>query len=518
VHPGALLQLRPSSMAAGYGGSGKEDPLDFALSPNVGEGENSMKSVVGKHFQAILTPLAEHVRELQSQMHNTMHEAALLTARVDKNDVMSSHHERQLGEVWSAVAENTSKNHDLQGTTTQLQDRTGNLEGDVKSMSVALNKADDQLQGLTSSHAEMRRVQDDHAAFLTRMQGLVGPGGGLSKRMDVAEASLADAQTHLKSMTEQQAETTKGLMEARKLTEGLEHTSRRLAADVARNQKESDQNFARLGAKATNLDSELRSLGLQLRVDVRRMQELVNSTSTNVNYVSQRVERLEKLQLEVGQEDDEPGAGGGGLGGDDSGMGNKLYAMQKELAQCVEDLSTLKDDLSGKVIDLGRKVPKLTERVTTAEDTIRDHTAKMFTTSRAVSDLEKHQETLTQQIDSQASTIKDMQQTDEMLRLKSQQHQSDLDRHKQDISKARSELEVHENKLDDIVSTLNGTNGTVTKIGTQVTLAHEYLQGLRLGFQDTNRKVQIGENGMLSPKSARGRKLAPLGTPFSATS
>lgn len=508
-------------MAAGYGGSGKEDPLDFALSTNVGEGENSMKSVVGKHFQAILTPLAEHVREMQSQMHNMLQEAALLTARADKNDAMTAHHERQFGEVWSAVAENTSKNHDLQGTATQLQERTGKLEGDVNSMSVALNKADDQLQGLTSSHAEMRRVQDDHVAFVTKMQGLVGPGGGLSKRMDVAEASLADAQTHLKSMTEQQAETTKGLMEARKLTEGLEHTSRRLAADVARNQKESDQHFARLGAKATNLDSELRSLGLQLRVDVRRMTELVNSTSANVNYVSQRVERLEKLQMDVGQEDDEPGAGGGAGGGglgDDSGMGNKVFAMQKELAQCVEDLATVKDDLSGKVNDLGRKLPKLTDRVTTSEDTLKDHSAKMTTTSRAVSDLEKHQETLIQQLDSHSSTIRDMHQTDEMLKLKTQQHQSDLDKHRQDITKARSELEVHENRLDENLATLNGTNGTVTKIGTQVTLAHEYLQGLKLGFQDTNRKVQVGENGMLSPRSGRGRKLAPLGSPFSATS
>eukprot|EP00930_Biecheleria_cincta_P047672 TRINITY_DN33099_c0_g1_i1.p1 TRINITY_DN33099_c0_g1~~TRINITY_DN33099_c0_g1_i1.p1 ORF type:complete len:543 (-),score=118.10 TRINITY_DN33099_c0_g1_i1:105-1628(-) len=507
-------------MTAGYGGSGKEDPLDLTLSTNLGEGENSMKSVVGKHFQGILAPLAEHVRELQSQMHNVMHEAALLAARVDKADAIASQQERQLGEVWSAVAENTKTIHDL--PITQLQDRTVKLESDTNSMSAALNKADDQLQGLTSSHAEMRRVQDDHSAFVTKLQRLVGPGEGLSKRMDIAEASLADAQTHLRSMAEQQAETTKGVMETRKLLEGLEHTSRRLAADVARNRKESDQHFARLSGTATKLDSELRSLGLQLRVDVRRMQELVNTTSTNVTYVGGRVERLEKLQLEDvgGQEDaDEPGPGGGfGGGGDDSGMMNKLFVVQRELAQCVEDLGALKDDLSGKVTDLGKKIPKLTERVETAEDSIKEHAVKITTMNRSISDLEKHQDELTQKTHTQASTIKEMQQTDEMLRLRSQQHQDDLDKDKQGISKAQAELEAHGNKLDDIVATLNGTNGTVTKIGTQVSLAHEYLQGLKLGFQDTNRKVQVGENGMLSPKSARGRKLAPLGAPFSATS
>jgi chromosome segregation ATPase len=71
-----------------------------------------------------------------------------------------------------------------------------------------------------------------------------------------------------------------------------------------------------------------------------------------------------------------------------------------------------------------------------------------------------------------------------------------------DVGSTSEEIKLMSKDISDI-------QGALSKIAMRLELAHEYVQGLGKGFQDTHKRVTAGLDGMVAPKTVSNRKMLP---------
>lgn len=460
-----------------------------------------MQMFVQQHLVGILSPLAEHIREVQQQVQTVRDEFLGKSVAIGKNSVQVKEHgdlllalKREMDQVNAAVAKSQIENS--------------------KMIEVMSKAHADRIQGL--------QVQFDQEYFTmrTRIDELEAFGKDSGARTAALETSCevlgttsaahtAQVQT-LEESCDRNNHCWLGLSDRLEVTrhhaDEISQELQRLKLQVASFQNEAVDGRTRTNRRLDQLQTELAE---QLE-EMRAVQERLTTSETGLNRVIHDFSSMEAHMVHDEEEEAENKKGQ-----------SALERLGKRLAKMRDELTTLSQQLHD------RAMGELQIVVATVENNAMstEHNAS------AIESLEGKLNELRQHLDRETAAVAEQGRhqvallggrTDaaeaDLERLSSDQQATSamLDVRRIEIEKMRAAYQTTHSQVQVLTGDVNGLSSQfgvaeqeMSSMARRLDLAHDFLQGFGKGLQDTHQQVLDGKSGMLPYKEVLRPKLLP---------
>lgn len=467
-----------------------------------------MQRFFQEHLTGILRPINEHVQELQEQTRALALDLARTDARVYGYLNKVEAHEHQLSGLKASHGDMGTALLELRADVARggerhaaLEQHHGKTRGDLDCMARDFQSTASSLRHLEQA---LRQAADDSAASAQTLRDELSEASRRAARLEASFAQLDSAHRGLAG--DVGGPFAQGLKEAtglgalnaqrlEKLAAGMafqREDHERLAGDV----RGSQQRFAQelRGAREA---SETASVGLaslrtevcsaaradELEQDLRSLQEKVQKQH---GVFSARTSKLDDMFGQVSKGLTEMMSSSSAPGGDDDGEkddANVLADLGKVVVQTASDVkqqALYLRHLREADDRRGRHLQGLEERVAGLSECARDLTQRAETSEERLGVCESSQR--------EAAAAVQVQRL-ELERAHKRQQQ---------LSTSLGGATANIRLVNDHVR-LVGQD--VARQAAKVDVAHEYIDGLGHGLQDTHRCVMTGQEGLLAPKS-----------------
>mmetsp|Transcript_37568 Transcript_37568/g.69949 ORF Transcript_37568/g.69949 Transcript_37568/m.69949 type:complete len:514 (-) Transcript_37568:89-1630(-) len=470
---------------------------------NTGEGEHNMKIFIQEHMTSILQPLAERVNEITRNMERAQEDMNIMNDRVDRNtEHLHDHDQKMFG----------------------LNQGVNRIQEDMK---LARTERED----ISNKQVSQESALDSLAAAVRNHEGQLGANNSVQrdfeKSMEDVDSRLRQLQLSLSEQNILHLAFSDRLNENRSLIEGL--NDRHLEAMKALQQcKQSDENTR------TTLKRHINASDRQKKDDLRSMQMLDDRTKAVEAMfldLSQKVElqgktvRTSSLQLKQMMADMEQVTGVQSDHSQDRGRSpTELLAVRMQ--RCEEGLSAVGKKEATDVHSMRIQIKDLQDQMGLSRTEIAKGKAGIDALEKAVrghndrlgkdEDRLMGHDTAVARLSKQAGQAHaDIQNLTTLERdLVSQLHMqaSEIKKTNSHIAKTNEDLDHTNRDLSDVREDLGGAHSKLAATAHSMELAHEYLQGLAKGFQDTHKRVSIGADGMIQPKHLQRKMLPDIST------
>lgn len=453
------------------------------------EDEDSMQGLIRHMICMILQPFAEHVRQLQTQMLHAQKDMHLLDDRVNHNKAHLDAHDRDILGMRSTDGALSARMDKMALEIAKEHEEAVKLEHDLEATKVALTKTNDRAQNLKMYVDAMQQRFDELDDGVAGMKGNVTKMDKTLKGHLKQFSQLKEAHDELIGRHSDGA----GALDMHKEQyESLEREFQRFLKNHKKQTEEDTQILGSLNAHVTSLHAVVEDT----RDSLQKTSSDLRSTNGDVQMVRDTLEHVTG-QLKVVDE-----------------MQRAQQDMNHNLRKTMEMLSKTDDAVEklGDSFVLDRK---------SANAVMQDLRAKAETHAESISGLSKMQsrqgdllkDTVwrTDKLQRESKRLQEQADNDEMelqnLSASLKNANIKLEAHAQEHLKTQQDMQGLTKELDNSMNQMKGdlgtTGSTLAKLNARFEATTGNIQGIGKGLQDVHRHIQAGENGMLSPKTAR---------------
>merc|ERR1719440_2338776 len=193
-------------------------------------------------MMSILHPFAEHVRELQSQMHELSDSMSKTCSDVDQHKTKLHHHEVQIVALFDKAKESTEKTNTMSKDLAETRRDLRETQSSHATVKVSLSKAEDVLQTTVSTVAGLKQEAADVGAKVSR---LLTDSAELTRRLDEnVERKMESMHNFCKELNDQQFDLQKNFKEANSSAAATAQRLHSLTQACNQKHKEDEANFA----------------------------------------------------------------------------------------------------------------------------------------------------------------------------------------------------------------------------------------------------------------------------------
>jgi len=471
-------------------------PLTCTLSPYGGEAGPSMQRFINEHVTCILQPITEHIQELQDKMQVLTQDLGNTDARVYGYLGKLEAHEKDLHELRTGHADTGEALRGLRAELAGTGERHAALErhhnetrGDLGRTARSLKTTAASLEQL--QHALGQAVEESSSSLKQLREELTAVSGRTARvqesfaRLDTAHRDLADVVRESLTPAIQEAKDLGGL-NARHLE--------KIAATVDSNREDHER-----------LLGDLRQTDHRLEQDLRGAREALESALA-AGLTGLRAEAVAASRRT------------GTLEEDLKALRGEVQVQRKVLKDQLRDLEVELSDLSTRLGNLQTASTGAADALE-APQTVGGNVKQQAGTLRhlleaderrghhlqslagRVAGLEDRTAGLTQRMDISESRLKACEATQREAAGALDTHRLELDRSHQRQQQMSTSLGGATANLRIVGDQLRSVGHDVARHAMRLDLAHEYIDGMGKGFQDTHRSVLTGQDGLLPPKS-----------------
>jgi len=468
-----------------------------------------MQRFMQEHLTSILQPITEHVQELQEGVEKLTRDLGLTDTRVygylSKLEAHDSHISRlrsgqkEAGEALDMLREGLAgagRRHE------ELDHRHGETKGDV-------GRVLREVKAATSSVDQLQR------ALRQAVDESSGADKALRQELSEANRQIARLQSsfvqldaeHQKLATLVRLEQSQALQETKELGALNGRRLDQLLAVTDKEREGNEQLFTELRKHDQSLQQELRAASEKMEqehaANLNSVREELRDVWNNSREVGEKVqalqERLEQSSLE-----------------------RRVDQVEEALQQIACDLESNKgtsdEENPGQGLsDLGKSLQQTTSEIKQQALTVRHlresderRSHQLQSIEARTSALEDRARTLAERGDTAEAKIKGCEASHRDTAGKIDQHRLELDRAEQRHQQLSTSLGGTTANLRLLGDQLKLVGQDVAKHTDRLEVAHEYIDGMGKGFQDTHKRMLAGKDGLLPPK---GLLLGQEGTP-----
>lgn len=491
-------------MPLGEAGEAADAPLVaamFELSPNNGEGELSMSTLIQKHMTNILAPLAERVMDLEER--GLRHDAAAAAAD-DRAESVGSKldlHDRRLATLSTDLARTTQDLLAASEGLGEYSERQAAFDKDHEFTRSLANRLESGLKDSNAVVLDLQRARDEFDNRLRELQRAVS-------ETNIAHLNINDRMSELRNrhegLNDRHLEVVKSVQETKQTDENTRQALKRFTSIFDKQRKEDGRAMATADDRIKNLEES-----------VSDAQHKVELCAKTVKPMKKEVDRLK------GSLDEVIGASRAANGGQPANLEQRLRKVEDVMINLNRLPSSdargptntegqqqaLRDAISKNASDLARHGANFDNLA----QIISSNTNRVQHNEGVLSEMGTRQEKLKEQVENNDKEVRSLAQSiqrDATNRIEAQA--LELAKTNTSLMQERQRVDTNTSTLFNLQTELGSTNGQLNKVGQSIDLAHEYFNGLSKGLQDTHKRVLAGQDGMLPPKTATPRRPLPV--------
>jgi len=501
-----------------------EDPvLGMTMLPSNGEHGNAMQVFIQEHLTTILQPLAETIQELKYAVKICKDDSALANSIAERNLESIATHEQKIVLFGGALERVTNDIKDQRVEVQEAVDEFVKIEVEIDNTKVSVAKTEGYLQSCITSSAEVRRMIDDVDSRLRQVQLSVSE---TNVHHMAFEDRICEIRNTYDGLNERHMQMMSTLQQYRQSDENTRSVVKRSVATADKHKKDSQRSFTLLddrlkSAEAMLLDTshstqrnskQLKQLSSDVKQVTGEMGEVVGAQEMAAAQQHKTVEPARQtIEQKVAAAQDANPQGGGS-----AGMGNRMGQLEQgilllnrsqEHEKKTLDLKCKEmDDLIKKTIvdvrDLAPVIEHTAKAITLLEDKVLRNESKVAQVESGFDPVVKKCEKVEQDIRGFPAQLRELAAVIDMRKHDKEMTDAGIANVNKDIAGVHTAMRT-------IAKDQVEYAGSLTKITMRIELAHEYMQGMSKGFQDTHRRVAAGLDGMHPPKTVQQRKTLP---------
>eukprot|EP00927_Polykrikos_kofoidii_P055541 TRINITY_DN49769_c0_g1_i1.p1 TRINITY_DN49769_c0_g1~~TRINITY_DN49769_c0_g1_i1.p1 ORF type:complete len:549 (+),score=93.77 TRINITY_DN49769_c0_g1_i1:118-1647(+) len=460
-----------------------------------------MQEFIRHHMMSILHPVAQHVREVQLELHTLGSDFSSLSIGWQQNRQLIDDQDCQLKLVHAKTDELNRRMDLITNAWTKMTDVTSSR------YSVE--------EELSSARKNSVHIQDSTEAMK-----------GFRKRLDTIESSIQAIQVGMIKTEGDVTEQAASLTRLNECYEGVNYRNIDLAREL--------ENFGQANAATTRALKKVTATADQQREEESKniarladhansIEELVNECNKSTLRLDDRIKTLESdsRRLESALEHE---AGVGAklevVQRSQSEMfnvvkehGKSLLAIDERVVDLKKEVLAEKKSCAVQSRDLQSKIDGNVSAVGEVQELVHTHSTEIAKVDRLANDLLRDYRGLRDLSDGSLKDIRNLINAQKEHACKIELHTMELNKTQSEMRETGSGLEESMRNLKSFKEDLGATIVNVSKLNSCYDSCTRNLQGLSRGFQDAYRHVIAGENGMLPPKHSLAlvdRQLTPI--------
>mmetsp|Transcript_31620 Transcript_31620/g.73767 ORF Transcript_31620/g.73767 Transcript_31620/m.73767 type:complete len:556 (-) Transcript_31620:107-1774(-) len=490
--------------------------LRCALSPNNGEGSESMQMLVEQHLTSILRPIGEHVAELQLQVSRLQEDVQAIqaercTERLDGHDAELATLKEHLASTAASLDRACGQLGDLSMRHRELHRGFQDLISDYAVTKTAVAKVDDhqkqQEEATKQSASNMRGVVAELDSRTIELQRNFETLPPLLERLD---GELADLRRSHIGVCERH------IALSRSHETVIEDCST-LHDDIHKLHQELDVHKD----EVMPIFDELRNHSTAIEQDVSAVQKDVTDLASTVKLEASRTERLQvsAIALRRGIDAVESRKCEKQIVTDlEEVLKNRVYNVETELLDLGRRLAievaknplSLAQDLAQHLNVTAAAVERQRDEMTGLDERQRHHNVQLRCLDMRTRDLAKEDQMLGAWVDVADVHLNSVVKAQQASEVVVEAHGRALERVSGLQKSANAGIHQANLNIKNLHGTVGAQNDTIAKLSARLELAHEYVDGVGKGLQDTHQQVLTGTGGMLAPKGGAGRVLPEI--------
>jgi len=464
--------------------------------------EKSMQSFIRSHMMSMLTPVADHVREMQNQLGQLQKKVDLASAGVDENRTQLEEQHADVVALRECLVSQDSEVEKLRSDLAQVQREKQRLHGDHD---VTKNDLAKVAGNLRTSNVVLKAIQQKTEDLDGDIRTLQQGHQKMAKNILEQGEMVAQNREFAENLNGRHADTVRDLSSVAKAHRDTDATMRDFM-HVCEN-KDAGYHAEFLRITDTTESIETRLGGTQQHVleamDGLKLLDaglrLIRSSLDHDEGSSRKVDQLylwrEKTTIALKEQSDNI-----------SKLEEALAQVQNTTVSDKENSDHRFRDVDKRINHQGTKLEKLGVAVNLQGESVSRNES-------SIGKLERGIEALGEQADL-------MRADHQALRALQNEATNKLEGHRILLSKTQAELQHAGNeigKTNGAVSTLKDglaeAHMHVSRLGSRYDACTRNILGMSKGFQDMSRHMNQGEQGLLPPKTPR--KLPELNTALS---
>jgi len=463
-----------------------------------GEEESHTQDFIRSHMMSILHPVAEHGRELESQVNQLSQALSATDALVSGSQAANKQHDQDVEALRSGFAQLGRQVEKLQAELSRSNREKSRLDTDHE-----LTKAD-----LTKAVGHVRSSGDTLKALQKKVEDMDADMGALR---------VANGQTNRSLMGFEE-----GLNQLRDLHEGLNGRQVDMVKDMGDISRFGVENHRNLQNFRDEYNRD-KQAGQHERCQIRDHAQTLDNRLGYVQLENQaQADTLKNLEAQVKllkasvEEEDGASRRMDALQTGQSDISKKFQDMSERLA-CSEAkvaglhglvhaekdrIATIHKDMDGKTLLNAHRMDSFDERQRRQEE-------NATRSDQAIEALQQGQEKLEetdQALDRRLQNFRSWQTT---ASPKIESNGVQVAMAQADMQQTKAQLESVNGALDALKQEIASLSLTLSKVSSRYDSCNKSIQGLSKGFADTFRHVVHGEHGMIAPKTSPGSGRLP---------
>jgi len=504
----APIDFRPETPLSDDPSFGK---AGVTMLPSSGDGENSMKLFMMEHLTFILQPLSETITEVQNSLKRIRDDTAHATSIAERNMEHISAHEQKLILLGAGLSRVNDDITNQRKETAVALEKFVTLEGEVDLTNVSLTKMEAYVKATANAGHDLPQMVDDFdlrirqaeltvsemnvfaMAFTDRLHEMRNLHDGLDNRhlqTVVALQELKKSEENTRTVVQRQVATRDSIKKDVERSVTLLEDRLKVAEEMVLESKQKTQETAKgLKAMEEGLQGVLGEVG-----EVANVQQGLNATTKD------------RQSPEPAKQDQSPA----------ERFGSRMGKIEESISQINRNAAFEKDaqtkwqkevdEMINKcVIDMRDKSLNMEAATETAKGNENRSLRNEGRITMAESNIEKVMKLAEKGIEDAQILIqpfRELTYTVDLQKFEIEKVNQHVARVEEEIPPLSEEIEVLNRYVVDM-------QGVVSKIGMRLELAHEYMQGVSKGVQDTQKRVSAGLDGMMPPKNVTNRKMLP---------
>ncbi|CAE8743064.1 unnamed protein product [Polarella glacialis] len=469
--------------------------------PNNGEeDESEMHTFVEQYMLSLLSPVAEHVRDLEKQLDSLRGEVLAKSVGIGNNTALLRRHDQQLIDLTDGLTQASANTGRMNSELSAILEVTA--KGNRERGEAGLARAEQDLRTLAS---QVRKLEEAHVARDEKIHELSLFERSGSSALANHGSELGQLKDSFDKLHQRELGLSSRLEKNKMVVDDACGALHRLQLTTHASEEELKKSSAQTVKRLERVES--RFLAVQERVAA--IDEGVDSLGKNVKSLNGAMALMDLMPQDDGHVDHEKAASKNAM----ERLDQRLVQMREELTQVTTDLH---EEVSTKVDELRSSIGLNKERIDQHGDSILQ--------------LDESLVELRSQVHS--ADLRIMEQDGKQDALKEQTtmfegYFADIFGFQKDVA---SRLEVHENEFGKVGSRFDcveesvqalsadlnlvnrqvvATGDDVAKLAKRVDTSHNYLHGFTKGLQDVHRRVESGQDGMLTSKDRSQKRDLP---------
>lgn len=479
-------------------------------SSNVNEGSQSMQHFVQEHLTSILHPIAQNVDELQMQVQTLQKDLGLTDARVygylDKLSGLLS----DVPLLQKAAAQANADLGDLRRDHVEAKGKHTALDSDHVKTKGSLGDVANRLTTTGVNVETLQRAVEKQNTCVQRIQRTLGESTDAVEGVysSGAEPKMAD-----EKMEQRQLGLAQGLQTIWELSQSTANSLDKLTREFQGLQKEVALMKSDLNTRSDIIERRLDNTNIEVNKEAEILKATTAETKRNSSLVFEIQQYLnnefvanQKKDKDVQATMDKLTQTVGNMEADVVDMKHTVGTEAEKSSNLYTQVQNLSATTDKNIFDINKNTNDAKRLDRTAEE----HREKIVNVELRASELETGTQKLRDRADRAENNIGLLTITQNDHGEKLESHRAALEEGSTTQEQTNKELELTKSNVRSLHTVLGATNQTISKHANRLDLAHEYISGFGKGVQETHRRVQSGQEGMLPPKGDLSRTLPTI--------